>query len=737
MVMSSEDSINRKKIVSRYRSLVRSFGSEVTHEELVLLRKAFNLALDVSRSKLSGFSEPYLLQPLAIAKIVAHEMHIGIQAAISSLLYVFVRDNYLPKSEIKELFGTKISQVIEGLTRISSIDSRDTSLQSENFRRLILSMATDIRVIIIKLAERLEILRNLDDFPVEKQIKIASETLELYAPLAHRLGLYSVKTEMEDIALRFTEPESYNNLVRKLQDTKERRNRFIREFIKPIKASLEKENFEFEIKGRPKSVYSIWRKMKKQGVAFEEIYDKFAIRIILNSALDKEKSDCWRVYSIVTDFYQPNPLRLRDWISVPKSNGYESLHTTVVVPGGQWVEVQIRTSRMDDIAELGFAAHWKYKGIKSDEGSDEWLNQVRSMLDAPETDNADFIDDFKLSLYNKEIFVFTPKGDLKKLPAGSTVLDFAFDIHSNLGVCCMGAKVNNKNVPIRYVLQNGDTVEILTSKNQKPKEDWLDFVVTSKAKTKIKIALKEEILKEAEIGKETLRRRLRNWKISLPDKVMTKILKVYKLKTAVDLYYKIAVEEIDPSEIKQIILAIEQPNDSEPEKIDDSLVDKLSKTQSQPKQDDFLIIDEKVSNLDYQLSKCCSPIFGDPIFGFVTINEGIKIHRTNCPNARQLLTKFGYRVVKAKWTNSKGDAFFQGVIKVTGYDEMGIVSNISDVISKDLKVNLRSLNVETADGMFEGLIKVYIKNIEHLNVLINKIQRVKGVLKVSRVENVL
>ncbi|MDP4275574.1 MAG: RelA/SpoT family protein [Bacteroidota bacterium] len=726
----------REEMVNRYRSLVRNTKPELSKDEQKLLRQAFNLALDESKHRTSFTGDPFIFQPLEISRILATELNLGLTSIISSLLYTYVRDGFIPLEKVQQLFGKNIARIIDSLIKISSIDARDTSMQTENFRKLILSLSTDVRVILIKLAERLNYMRNLDNLPPEQQIKMATESLELYAPLGHRLGLYTLKSELEDLALKYTEPEDYHSIEKKLEASKEKRNRFIRDFIKPIKDELIKHQFKFEIKGRTKSIYSIWRKMRRQDVGFDEVYDKFAIRIIMDSPLDKEKSDCWQVYSIVTDFYQPNPLRLRDWISVPKSNGYESLHTTVVVPGGQWVEVQIRTARMNEIAEKGFAAHWKYKGIESDKGADDWLNKVREVLETAEPDASNFVDDFKLSLYAKEIFVFTPQGDLKKLPAGATVLDFAFDIHSNLGMTCVGAKVNNKNMPIRYPLKNGDNVEIISSKSQKPKEDWLDFVVTSKAKTKIKLALKEELLKEAEVGKEMLRRRLRNWKLSLNDQNVTKILKNYKLKTAVDLYHSIATGKIDVSEIKELILESAAESIKKTEKIETPVLEKIVKPQL-PSSEDFLLIDDKTDKLDYQLSKCCNPIFGDPIFGFVTINEGIKIHRTSCPNAREMIAKYGYRVVNARWARTEGDnAFFQATIKVTGIDDVGIVSNISDVISKDLKVNMRSISVDTNDGVFEGVIKVFIHNTNHLQTLIRKLAKVKGVLKVSRLENI-
>jgi GTP diphosphokinase / guanosine-3',5'-bis(diphosphate) 3'-diphosphatase len=733
METNEKDSAYRQEMVNRYRSLVRNHKPELDKEELKLVRLAFNIALSVSKNKHKIDGEPYIFYPLSIAKIVSQELSLGTSSIISAFLYTFVQDKLISIQDVELKFGKQISQIVDGLTKIAGIETKTAAHQVDNFRKLILSLSTDVRVIFIKLAERLEDMRSMDKQPESRQIKVASETLDLYSPLSHRLGLYNIKSELEDLSLKYTDTEVYHSIEQKLKDTTAKRNRFIRDFIKPIKDELQKQGLDFEIKSRLKSIFSIRNKMRKQNVDFDEIFDIFAIRIILNSELEQEKTDCWRAYSVVTGLYQPNPERLRDWISVPKTNGYESLHTTVVVPGGNWVEVQIRTQRMNEIAEKGFAAHWRYKGIEGDQGIDGWLNKVREVLESPMTDDKTFMEDFKLNLYNDEIFVFTPNGDLRKLPLGATVLDFAFDIHSGLGSTCVGAKVNNRNVPIRFLLQNGDRVEILTSKNQKPKEDWLEFVITSKAKAKIKLAIKEEKSKQAESGREILQRRLRNWKIPFNDLNINKLQKNYKLKTAVDLYCMIADDKIDLAEIKEL-LTDDEIQTKHHDKIEDSLLEKIVKPSNTDKSEDFLIIDDKISDLHYQLSKCCNPIFGDPIFGFVTINEGIKIHRTNCPNAHQMISRYEYRVVKAKWTSTESDPFFQAVVKVTGIDEMGTVSHITDIIQKDQRVNMRSINIETEDGMFEGIIKLFVRNTVHLEVLIRKIAKVKGVLKVSRTE---
>jgi GTP pyrophosphokinase len=722
-------------ITNKYRGLLRVARQHLTGDGVKEVRKAFKLAYNASVSFPVTNGQPYINHCIAIARICNEEIGLGRTSIICSLLYNFVQDGHISIKTIEANFSPKVAAIIEDLTKISRIETRTASDQAENYRKLLLSLVTDVRVILIKLAERLEVMRTLDTYPESIHFQVATETFSLYAPLGHRLGLYNIKSEMEDISLKYIKPDMYNLISRKLEETAVARNRFIRDFIQPIKEELQKLEFDFEIKGRLKSVYSIYNKMRKQGVEFEEVYDIFAIRIIINTDEKNEKPQCWRAFSVVTDFYQPNPLRMRDWISVPKSNGYESLHTTVVTSSGKWVEVQIRTVRMNEIAEKGLAAHWKYKGGQADKGLDEWLSKVREVLEAPEVEAIDFLDTLKPSLYTKEIFVFTPTGDLKKLPVGATVLDFAFDIHSNLGCSCVGAKVNGKSVPIRHVLQNGDRVEVLTSKAQKPKNDWLSFVITSKAKNKIKAVIKDEELKSAEQGKEVLIRRLRNWKLEFNDINLKKLLKYYKLKTVTDLYSSIADERLDISEMKDI-LTEKAEIAKMPEKIDEGMVERIVKNQAQAKalqNQDFLVIDEKVANLDYKLAKCCNPIFGDPIFGFVTINEGIKIHRVNCPNAEQMISRFGYRVVSARWTRTDGSSLYQVDIKVVGVDDIGLVTRITDVISKDTKVNMRSITINTNDGMFEGFITLYVIDTAHLDALINKLKRVKGVLSASRI----
>jgi GTP pyrophosphokinase len=730
MKAESEKLFLENSITSKYRGLLRASRNTLGNTGTTEIRKAFHLAYEALSDKPFLNNEPFINKCITVARIAVEEIGLGKTSIICSLLYDAVHEGKISLENVKASFGAEVAQLAGDLTKISSIDTNNTTEQAENFRKLLLSLVTDVRVILIKLSERLQVMRNLENYPEEMHLPVATETFYLYAPLAHRLGLYNIKSEMEDISLKFRDNDTYQFISRKLEETTSTRNRFIREFIQPIKDELEKQGFRFEIKGRLKSIHSIYNKMRKQGVGFEEVYDIFAIRIILDTDLKNEKADCWRIYSVVSDFYQPNPLRMRDWISIPKTNGYESLHTTVIGPGGKWVEVQIRTVRMNEIAEKGLAAHWKYKGGEADRGLDTWLGKVREILDAPESEAMDFLDTLKPSLYAKEIFVFTPTGDLKKLPINATVLDFAFDIHSNLGCNCVGAKINGKSVPIRHILQNGDRVEILTSKAQKPKSDWLSFVVTSKAKNKIKAIIKEEKSKHAEAGKEILQRRLKNWKFPYNDANLKKLQKHYKVKNVTDLYALIADDKIDLTIIKELLQ--DKPEAQRvPEKIEETVVEKIVKSHTS-RSDDYLIIDNKIDSLDYKLAKCCNPIFGDPIFGFVTINEGVKIHRVNCPNAEQMISKYGYRVVKARWTSNDGNVQYQADVRVVGIDDIGLVSRISDLLSRDLKVNMRAISFDTNDGMFEGRISLFVKDNSHLDNLLSRLKKVKGVLSATR-----
>ena len=723
--------VDSQKIYSGYRSLLQASKNTVTSDDIVKIRKALDLAVEACCDKVILTGEPEILHALSVARIIAGEMGLGATTIITALLHDSYNNLSLTPKELEKEFGKKVVEILNGFSRITSIDSMQSSYQAENFRKLLLSLADDVRVILIKLVERLEYMRNLDNAPEKDRLPMASETYFLYAPLAHRLGYYNIKSDMEDLAVKYREPDQYNYVDCRVKQTTASRNKLIRDFSLPLKEKLEKQGFKFTIKSRTKSIHSIMLKMKKQGVEFEEVYDLFAVRIIIDSNDENEKSDCWRAYSIVTDLYQPNPSRLRDWISVPKSNGYESLHTTVVGPRGKWVEVQIRSFRMDEIAEKGLAAHFKYKGMKGEGGLDAWLSKMREILESPEKEDNAFIDQVRSGLYTDEIFVFTPKGDLRQLPAGATVLDFAFEIHSDVGASCVGGKVNGKNVTIKYVLQNGDHVSIIRSKNQKPKQDWLSFVVTTKAKTKIKQVLNEEKTKAAAEGKEILMRRMKNWKIVYGDTLIQKLLNSYSLKTAQDLYYLIATEKIELLQIKEVLLKVESVESSITVA---TLPEKEPKVQVDSPFSDYLIIEDRVEGLDYRLSKCCNPVFGDSVFGFVTISEGIKIHRTGCPNAHNMMSRYPYRVIAARWAKSKSSPSFVATVKITGIENLGMVNKIADVIS-DQKAVIRSFNYNMADGLFEGILNIIVPNSDMLQGIIRKIQGIKGILKVNRYDN--
>ena len=724
----------QKKILSQFRGLIRICGTEFDKSGLALVRKSFEFLL-LHSTETTAYHGIHLVEySTGLARMAVKELGLDAIGVSASLLIHGVEQQGIPLEELKSEVGERTATVVEELLKISGLDTSAKKGQVENMRNLVLTLASDFRVILLKIAERLYLMRQLEILDENEQIALSCESRFIYSPLAHRLGLYNIMLEMEDLSMSVLEQEAYLSIAEKLEASTQRRNKFIRDFIEPLQKDLEKEKFHVEIKGRPKAISSIWRKMCKQKVEFEEVYDKFAIRIIIDTPLKKEKADCWRVYSIITDHYQPNPERLRDWISVPKSNGYESLHTTVVIPGGDWVEVQIRTARMNEIAEKGLAAHWKYKGIKGQAGIDQWIERVRETLENSEMDASNLMEDLKLSQFSKEIFVFTPNGDLKKFPENATVLDFAFDIHSEVGASCAGARVNGKNVPIRYILKNGDKVEILRSKNQKPKMDWLNVVVTSKAKGKIKLALKEAKLKEAEHGKEILKRRFRNWKIEFDDNSVRRVIQRFKYRDAIDLYFDVATEKVDLLAIKELLSSNEKAVENKPEKIEGKAVERLVSAAS-TESGDFLVIDEKLANIDYKLAPCCNPILGDSIFGFVTISSGISIHRMNCPNAHQMLSRYGYRVVKARWNNTDRSAFFPVTLRITGMDDLGIVSNISDVISKDLQVNMRSISIDSNDGMFDGSITLFVKDTKHLEALTRKLKKVKGVMNIKRLEH--
>ena len=728
---STDTEKEKKEILKRYRSLLKACRPGTDNGDKKLIRLAFDTSLEAHQGMRRKSGEPYIYHPIAVAQIVAEEIGLGTTSIICALLHDTVEDTHFTLEDIEGMFGAKIARIIDGLTKISGVFDQTSSLQAENFRKMLLTLSDDVRVILIKLADRLHNMRTLGSMPRDKQLKIASETAYLYAPLAHRLGLYAIKTELDDLSLKYTEPDIFKTIVTKLQQSRKERDKFIQEFTHPLIDEFNKAGFKYEIKGRPKSINSIWNKMKKQGVTFEEIYDLFAIRIILDSPIEQEKSDCWKAYSIVTDFYVPNPDRLRDWISTPKANGYESLHTTVMSSSGKWVEVQIRTVRMNEIAEKGYAAHWKYKESAQENALDEWLSRIREILDSPESNALDFIDDFKLNLFADEIFVFTPKGELKTLPVNSTALDFAFEIHSDIGCKCIGAKVNHKLVALSYKLNSGDQVEILTATKQHPKEDWLGYVVTAKAKSKIKTALKEEKRLMAEEGKEIFERKIRHLKVPAEKVVMNDLLLYYKIPSAMDFYYQIARDLIDLKDLKEIITDKEKFKPKFTPKPEQQSFDQLVKNVRGSS--DMLVIGENLEKIDYKLSPCCTPIPGDDVFGFITVGEGIKIHRTNCPNAIQLMSNYAYRIVKARWTGQKEIAFLAG-IKINGADEVGVVNNITKVISNELKVNIRSISIESNDGVFEGTIMLYVHDTDHLKKLMQKLGKVSGILSVNRID---
>jgi GTP pyrophosphokinase len=731
----------KRELLVRYKKLVKALSHSMKgKEDQQRIHKAYEVAVDAHREMRRKSGEPYIYHPIAVAQICAEEIGLGVTSAICGLLHDTVEDTQLTLEDIESLFGQDVAKIIDGLTKISGVMDQTTSIQAENFRKIILTLSDDIRVILIKLADRLHNMRTLDHMKRDKQLKIANETLFLYAPLAHRLGLYRIKTELEDLALKYTHPELYEDIVNRLRKTEDVRKRFISSFNNPIKKKLNELGMEFEIKGRTKSLYSIYNKMVNKGIPFEEIYDIFAIRIIIESEPEDEKSDCWRVYSVVTDLYKPKPDRLRDWISFPRSNGYESLHTTVMSPTGKWVEVQIRTRRMDEIAEKGYAAHWKYKEKGVESNVDDWIRRVREILENQDQNAVELVESFKLDLNTEEIFVFTPKGEIKTMPNGCTALDFAYDIHSKLGDTCIGAKVNNKLVPISYTLKSGDQVEVITSSKQTPKEDWLKMVKTSKAREKIKGSLKEEKRRVAEDGKEIFERKLRHLGYSYNEEDVAKILKYFRVNSSQDFYYKVATGGISNQEIKQFYkdesskswysylttkLRRKSPDKKE-EKT--SLEDLIKETK---RDGDTLVIGEEDIKLDYKLSSCCNPIPGDEVFGFITVNDGIKIHKTTCPNAIQLMSNYAYRIVKARWTTRESIAFLAG-IKVNGFDEVGIVNRITKIISNQLKVNMRSISFDTSDGLFEGTIMVYVQDTHHLDELMHKLKEVPGVINVLR-----
>ncbi|VBB48601.1 RelA/SpoT family protein [uncultured Paludibacter sp.] len=676
----------------------------------------------------------FFIEKLEILDILLNEIGLNKPAIISVLFLEAVENKHISPEELENEFQVMVAPILNGLQRIEQLYQKNLALETENFRKLLLTLAEDVRVILIMLAIRLRTMRNLNNFPEEEIQQIARESAFLYAPLAHRMGLYTVKTELEDLSLKYTNREIYKEIAGKLAETKRSRDKYIAEFIEPLKIKLQDVGFPFEIKGRTKSIHSIYSKIKKQNTPFEGIYDLFAIRVIFDTPIDKEKLACWQAYSIITDMYQPNPKRLRDWISIPKSNGYESLHTTVLGPQGKWVEVQIRTERMNEVAEKGLAAHWKYKGIKSESGMDEWLKNIREILENPELNAVDFMDEFKLDLYDKEVFVFTPNGDLHKLAKGATALDFAFSIHSNLGIKCVGAKVNGKNVPIKYVLNNGDQVEVLTSPTQKPSQAWLQIATTSKAKNKIRQALKDIEFKDAEFGRETLLRRFKNWKIEVDDGRISRLAKKKSFKTVSDFYQAIAQEKIDIHDIRELYLELEKRDTTPGAEIRtaETFTKEISAIPETTAKEDVLVIGEDLKNVEFKLAKCCNPIYGDDVFGFVSVSGGIKIHRTDCPNAPQMISRLGYRIIKARWSGKSVGSQYPITLRVVGHDDIGIVTNITSIISKEKNVLLRSISIDSQAGLFQGNLTIMVSDNKELDNVIKKIKNVKGVKNVSR-----
>jgi GTP pyrophosphokinase len=723
----------KNEIVRHYRALSRSLRPKLKKGDKELVRQAFEMAADAHKTMRRKSGEPYILHPIAVAMICVEEIGLGVRSTICALLHDTVEDTDITLEDVQREFGTEIAKIVDGLTKISSVMDTNTSQQAENFKKILLTLTDDPRVILIKLADRLHNMRTLDFMKKEKQLKIASETIWVYAPLAHRMGLYNVKTELEDLSMKYMEPEGYKDIAKKLAETKRERTRYINEFVKPIKEKLTNSGFEFEIYGRPKSIHSIWNKIKKKGVAFEEVYDLFAIRIILDSAPEKEKEDCWKVYSTITDEYMPSTERLRDWLSNPKSNGYEALHTTVMGPQGKWVEVQIRSKRMNEIAEKGLAAHFKYKeGNDNEDRFDKWFGQIREVLNTQDGAGLDFLQDFKTSFLAEEIYVYTPKGEVKMLPTGSTALDFAFAIHSAVGSKCIGAKVQHKLVPLSHVLRSGDQIEIITSNKQKPSEDWLGFVVTAKAKNKIKDALREEKRTIAEDGKYVLQRKLESMGAAFSQHNIDELVHFYKLPSGLDLHYKIATKSIDLKELKDFTVhgdKIELPK-PKPSLIETSTEPGAGKIFSK-KESELIIFGESSDKIKYALGRCCNPIPGDDVFGFVSTGKGLIIHRTNCPNATQLLANFGHRVVKTKWAKNKEISFLTG-LKIIGLDDVGVINKITNIISGDLRINIAGLTIESKEGLFEGTIKIFVHDKEELEVLVTRLKSLHGIQTVDR-----
>ena len=724
-----------KEIANRYKDLLKGTYQTLSEEDKKLIRKAFEIAVEAHSEQRRKTGEPYIFHPIAVAKIVAYEIGLGATSIAAALLHDVVEDTHYTIDDIERLFGETVARIVSGLTKISITLKKEQnfSIQAENFRKMLLTLHDDVRVILIKIADRLHNMQTMDAMPSHKQVKISSETLYIYAPLAHRLGLYNIKTELEDLGLKYTEPEVYNDILLKITESKEEQEKYIDSFTGTLKKALDKENFEYEIKGRFKSIFSIRRKMLKQNVLFDEVYDKFAIRIIYKPLSKDEKFDAWKIYSIVTDFFKPNPARLRDWISQPKTTGYEALHITVIGPESKWVEVQVRSQRMDEIAEKGYAAHFKYKqGSIEENGLEGWLNKLKETLETQNINAVDFVEDFKLNLYAKEIYVFTPKGDLKSLPKGASALDFAFAVHTDVGLKCRGAKVNGKLVPLSHELNSGDQVDVLTTANNKPNVRWLDFVITARARAKIKSALKAEEKSIAEEGKAILSRKLRHLKINYDEKIIHEIAAYFNLKTSFDLFYRMGNGAIDNTQLKEFI--------SQRSSIISFLKNPFKKNQAKEitnkeevtHKHDSLVFGKEEEKLDYTLAQCCSPIAGDAVFGFITVNEGIKVHKNNCPNAISLQSNYAYRIINAKWIDSTKQEF-SVILHLNGVDNKGIVNNITKIISSNMGVFINSINISGDAGYFDGKLALTVKNKTQLSHLIKKLKNVEGVTKVERV----
>lgn len=729
--------LENKAIAKEYKELLRISYQTLSEEDKKLIRKAFDVAVDAHKDQRRKSGEAYIFHPIAVAKIVASEIGLGPTSIAAALMHDVVEDTDITVEDIEKMFNPKIAQLVAGLTKIAQVQ-KDTniSMQAENFRKMLLTLNDDVRVILIKLADRLHNMQTMESMADYKQTKIASETLYIYAPLAHRLGLYNIKTELEDLGLKYTEPQVYNDILSKVKETKQEQDDYIKNISDVLKTSLLEEGVDCIIKGRPKSIYSIRRKMKAQNVTYDEVYDKFALRIVYKCDPSQEKFIAWKIYSIVTDHYRPSPSRLRDWISSPKSTGYEALHITVMGPKGRWVEVQVRSERMDEIAEKGYAAHYKYKqGATEESGLDVWLNLLKEALENQETNAVDFVEDFKMNLYSKEIFVFTPKGEIKSLPKGATSLDFAFSIHSEIGIRTRGTKVNGKLVPLNHELKSGDQIEIITSPNQKPTSHWLDYVTTSRAKTKIKNVLNENTKKIAEEGKEILIRKLRHLKITISESVINELVVFFKLKTSLDLFYRAGIGTIENAQLKEY--ASLKSNSfmnffkSKIKRAPSPQIDQVLKDEVFSNYD-MLVFGKDQDKLDYTLSTCCNPIPGDQVFGFVTINDGIKVHKKDCPNAISLQSNYAYRILQAKWIDSSQQEF-KAILDITGMDSLGLTNELTKVISANMHVNIQSISLSSEAGIFKGQITVIVQNNTILKKLTDNIKKIDGIDKVTRV----